>query len=276
MVLTIDILPKILRTNFWFKQKIKQETRQMKEEIINKLKEIEKTKNIKILFAVESGSRAWGMESADSDYDVRFVYHHPIEEYLKIDKAVDCLDYTEGDMDFVGFDIFKFVKLLWSSNPNMIGWLICDELYMGSINPVFKDFALNHFKQISLYHHYRSMCKQNYLKYLKTGDCTTHKKYLYAMRGLINAVYTKQFNKIHPANFEETLALVDINKEVKEKLTEIIKIKKSGVEKDDVGKLPLFDNFIEEFLSSPVPQLEKQYNTNKKLNDELLRIVMGV
>ena len=46
----------------------------MKDLIIQKLKEIEQTENIRILHAVESGSRAWGFPSPDSDYDVRFIY----------------------------------------------------------------------------------------------------------------------------------------------------------------------------------------------------------
>lgn len=61
--------------------------------INEKLMEIEKKENCKILLAVESGSRAWGFASPDSDYDVRFIYVRPKEHYLKLEKGVDlsCL-----------------------------------------------------------------------------------------------------------------------------------------------------------------------------------------
>lgn len=60
----------------------------MQELINQKLQEIEKRENIKILHCIESGSRAWGFASPDSDYDVRFVYVRPIEYYLRLDKNV--------------------------------------------------------------------------------------------------------------------------------------------------------------------------------------------
>ena len=56
----------------------------MKDGIMNICKGLEKKHNIKILFAVENGSRAWRMDSEDSDYDVRFVFVRPIEEYIQI------------------------------------------------------------------------------------------------------------------------------------------------------------------------------------------------
>ncbi len=46
----------------------------MQNVILEKLKYIEEENNVKILYAVESGSRGWGFASRDSDYDVRFIY----------------------------------------------------------------------------------------------------------------------------------------------------------------------------------------------------------
>ena len=53
----------------------------MRDRIMKKLDEIEKTEEVRILLAVESGSRAWGFASTDSDYDVRFIYFRPEDEY---------------------------------------------------------------------------------------------------------------------------------------------------------------------------------------------------
>ena len=84
----------------------------MKEKIVALCKKIEKEHDVFILFAVESGSRLWRMESVNSDYDVRFVYIHNQEKYLGINDPEDVINFTEGDFDLSGFDIKKFGKLL--------------------------------------------------------------------------------------------------------------------------------------------------------------------
>ncbi len=223
-----------------------------KDKIITILKKIEKEKGIKILFAVEAGSRVWRMASKDSDYDVRFIYIRPTKDYLRINKQADVIDTTEGKIDIVGFDIYKFTKLLLSSNPSMIEWLKSDIVYIDESNTqkTLRNFIEAKFNPIALYHHYRSMCKQNYLKYLKSGEMMTHKKYLYAMRGLINAKYVLRYDSIPPINFPSTLdvgsELLEI--EVWEKLIEIIKLKKEGFEKIKISKIHLFEDYIEKFL----------------------------
>lgn len=224
------------------------------QEINKLLTEIEKTKGIKILFAIEAGSRVWRMASKDSDYDVRFVYVRPKKDYLRINKQADVIDTTTDNIDIVGFDIYKFTKLLLSSNPSMIEWLKSDIIYIddGKTKELLKKFIEEKFNPIALYHHYRSMCKQNYLKYLKSGEMMTHKKYLYAMRGLVNAKYVLKYNLIPPISFPSTLdvgsELLEI--EVLNKLLEIIELKKTGFEKIKVSKIHLFETYIETFLKT--------------------------
>lgn len=63
----------------------------MRKTILEKLNEIEKRENIRILHCVESGSRAWGFASPDSDYDVRFIYVRSKDFYLRLDKTRDVM-----------------------------------------------------------------------------------------------------------------------------------------------------------------------------------------
>ena len=60
----------------------------MKDIILRELKKIEEQENVKIIMAIESGSRAWGFASPDSDYDVRFIYVRKEEDYLKLEKKL--------------------------------------------------------------------------------------------------------------------------------------------------------------------------------------------
>ena len=261
----------------------------MKEEIKAKCKQIEKEENIKILFAVESGSRSWRMASSNSDYDVRFVFVRPVEEYIAIDKRGEVIAKAfdkdmqpmsqEGcEVDIVGFDVFKFTKMLSSSNPTVIEWLKSDIVYYGEQNEVFKEYAEKSFKKISIYFHYKSMCKQNYLKYIRSRDNVTYKRYLYAMRGLINAKFIINVGVLPPISFTKTLEQCNafISKNILDKLKEVIESKKSGKEKDIIQNIVKIDNYIEGFLKddSEAPR-EKQLTTKTALDIELKRIVLN-
>ncbi len=78
-------------------------------------------KHVRLLYACESGSRAWGFASTDSDYDIRFLYVHPKDAYLQLDYPQDTLDRIIGDLDISGWDIFKALRLLRKSNPPLVG-----------------------------------------------------------------------------------------------------------------------------------------------------------
>ena len=89
----------------------------MKEVILRKLNEIERAENVRILLAVESGSRAWGFASPDSDYDVRFIYVRPKTDYLRLEPIRDVIEYPLDDvLDINGWDLSKVLRLLRKSN----------------------------------------------------------------------------------------------------------------------------------------------------------------
>ena len=261
----------------------------MKKKIRDLCINLEKEKNIRILFAVENGSRAWRMESNDSDYDVRMVFVRPLEEYIQINPPGDVIEASfdkhgnpcpaEGALiDISGFDIFKYVKMLSSSNPTTIEWLTTDIVYCREQNRVFRDFAVNNFNRISLYHHYKSMCRNNYIKYLKSGNLVTYKKYLYAYRGLINAKWVVFKKTVPPIIFTDALKDMKniLPENVLKKINEIIRLKSEGKEKDIIQNIAEMDNYIEEFLKddSEAPT-EKSHATLNELNKELRRIVMS-
>ncbi|MBI4452804.1 nucleotidyltransferase domain-containing protein [Candidatus Woesearchaeota archaeon] len=260
----------------------------MKEKIKKICQKIEKEKNVQILFAVENGSRAWRISSEDSDYDIRFVFVRSLKEYIQINKPADVINIffdkslnlcspENAFVDFSGFDVFKFVKMLSSSNPTTIEWLVSDIIYYGSRNKVFKEFAIKNFSKISSYHHYKSMCRNNYLKYLKSGSDITYKRYLYSFRGLINAKWVAHFKTVPPIDFNEALneSRVLMPKPIFDKLHDIIKLKLIGREKDIVQNIVKMDNYIESFLKddSEAPT-DKVHATLNMLNDELRKITL--
>lgn len=111
----------------------------MDELILAKLKAIEKKEQVKILYAVESGSRGWGFESKDSDYDVRFIYAHPLDWYLSIENKRDVIEYPVLDsLDISGWDIKKALKLFKVSNPPLYEWLNSPIVYLKGNNFIEK------------------------------------------------------------------------------------------------------------------------------------------
>lgn len=91
--------------------------------IEEKLNEIEQKEDVKILHCVESGGRAWGFESPDSDYDVRFIYVRKADWYLKLDEGRDVIEWQLDDvLDINGWDLQKTLKLLHNSNPTVFEW----------------------------------------------------------------------------------------------------------------------------------------------------------
>ena len=103
----------------------------MEQAIKANLAEIEARENVRIVYACESGSRAWGFPSSDSDYDVRFIYLHPLEWYLSIvDKRDVIEDPITGQLDVNGWDLRKALQLFRKSNPPLFEWLNSPIVYL--------------------------------------------------------------------------------------------------------------------------------------------------
>ncbi len=257
----------------------------MKELINEKLDEIAFQKRINILFAIESGSRAWGMESSDSDYDVRFVYYYPIREYLRLNSPDDLIQKSydkegipmkqEGCfIDIEGKDIFRYMELIKKSNPTCIEWAINEELYLGEQPELLKLWIRDNFNPKALYWHYKSMAKANYRKYIENGNDITHKRYLYVLRGLINARFVTQRGFIPPLRFEKTITRTEIPYQVYKRTFEIIEIKKSGNEKDQIERIPELDFFIEQELDRKDDEPDSRKPNNViPLDDVIWRIL---
>lgn len=258
-----------------------------KKELITKLcKKIENEEKIKILFAVENGSRAWRMDSSDSDYDVRFVFHYPLERYISLNKPKDVISKyydKEGKkhaakgcfIDIVGFDIFKYLQLLASSNPTTIEWLKSDIVYYGKQNKVFQKFAFKYFKKSALFYHYKSLAEQNYKKYIESGANVSYKKYLYVTRGIANAKYVKENNKVPPIELKKVVKELKLPTKIKKTMLNLISLKRKGDEKQRTTRLKDFDDYIEKFIKKDIEKPKIDLKAQKILDKELKRILLN-
>lgn len=239
----------------------------MKNKIQNLLKQIEKDNDINIIFAIENGSRSWGMASKDSDFDVRFVFKRALNDYITLNPVKNVINFafdkdlnpceTQGSLIYIsGFDIYKYLKLLLASNPTTIEWLNSPVVYYGDNNLPLREYMKENFNQERLFKHYFSLFRHNYWEFIQQAKAITYKKYLYSMRGLLNAIYVYEFDKIPPIDLrmtvEEIKALIPDN--VYKKLQEVIEIKSQGLERDVILRIPEFDAFFN-------IELQKEYNS---------------
>ena len=224
----------------------------MNELILNKLSEIEEQFQIKILYAVESGSRAWGFPSPDSDYDVRFIYIHQPQWYLPIDPQGigtkrDVIEVPINDLlDISGWEITKALRLFRKSNPPLFEWLKSDILYyqkysfideLRSLVPVvfYPNASLNH---------YLNMAKNNYRDYLQ-GSEVKIKKYFYVLRPILACKWIEVYNTVPPIDFNELVQSMVSNGELKTAIHLLLERKMGGDEMDIEPRIEVINNFIE-------------------------------
>jgi predicted nucleotidyltransferase len=182
----------------------------MEKRILEKLKEIEAQKGIEILFAVESGSRAWGFTSPDSDYDIRFVFKRPTEDYLDLWEKKDTIEFmTEDDLDGSGWDLKKATLLLAKSNASFLGWLFSPIVYInkGSCLEDMRKLAKENFNPVAGFYHYHSMNK-GFQEQLENEDLKL-KPFFYAIRTALCANWILKQHTIPPVLFTEFYPFLD-------------------------------------------------------------------
>ncbi|ELR72534.1 hypothetical protein C900_01312 [Fulvivirga imtechensis AK7] len=223
--------------------------------IKEKLTEIEKGHNIRILYACESGSRAWGFPSPNSDYDVRFIYAHEPDWYLSLNDRKDTIDIPINDeLDIGGWDIKKALGLLWKSNAPLLEWIQSPIVYKANEQFLLqiRELGSNCFSPIAVMHHYLSMSK----KYLEacTGDQVKLKKYFYALRTTIAGTWIRETGTMPHIEMPEMFSVVD--DVTTKKINELIRIKSGQRESYMHPQEPL----IFEYLSSAIEQNERAAN----------------
>jgi predicted nucleotidyltransferase len=246
----------------------------MKQEAIERIKkkfpEIEQEHNVKILYAVESGSRAWGFESTDSDYDIRFIYAHAKNWYLNILPKRDVIEYPiEDDLDFSGWDLRKTFFLLNKSNPVLFEWLKSPIVYFRNdyfFNTV-DELSKSYFSPISSIYHYLHMANGNFRQYLQNDEVKT-KKYFYVLRPILACLWIEKFNESPPMEFDMLLTLIN-NQELLDKIVELLSRKKSGIELGIEPKIIAINNFIEAELHHFEESVDS-FNPRKKPESNIL------
>jgi len=247
----------------------------IKATIQEKLLEIERQENVCIFYACESGSRAWGFPSADSDYDVRFLYVHPRDWYLSIENNRDVIERPlVENIDLSGWEIRKALRLFRKSNPPLLEWLRSPIVYQQkfSVADKLRNLMPAFYSPRNCFHHYLHMAEGNFREYLR-GETVRVKKYFYVLRPLLGCRWIEAGLGPVPMEFGALVEKVTSSDILKQEIFSLLKRKQSGQELDFEPRIPAISDFIESEIDRLKQQAEQQPllpSQNDKL-DELFR-----
>jgi len=219
----------------------------IKQEIESRLRRLEQEEEVCIFYVCESGSRAWGFPSVDSDYDVRFLYIHPQNWYLSIDYKRDVIERKISDLiDISGWDIRKALKLLRKSNPPLLEWLNSPIVYQQRLDVVEKIKILipEYYSPKSCLYHYLHMAEGNFREYLK-GEIVWVKKYFYVLRPILACKWIEAGYGVVPMEFELLIHRLVEDDKLKAAIHELLRRKREGQELDREPIIPVISEFIE-------------------------------
>ncbi|AQQ69457.1 nucleotidyltransferase [Microbulbifer agarilyticus] len=224
----------------------------VKREILERINRAEKEHGVRVLYAIESGSRAWGFESPNSDYDVRFIYAHPKDWYVAVDleDKRDVIEYPIVDeIDINGWDVRKALKLFSKSNPAFVEWLQSPIVYIerGCFAQKAREILRDIYSVNRGIYHYRSMAKTNYRGYLRE-DIVPIKKYFYVLRPLLSIMWLEKYREPAPIQFEVLRTLIADNIELNGQISDLLQRKKISLEKEMAPKITELNFFIESEL----------------------------
>lgn len=222
----------------------------IKERISMKLQEIEEKENVLILHAIESGSRAWGFASPDSDYDVRFIYVRDVKHYLCLEEQRDVIEWQlDETLDINGWDLQKALRLLHKSNPTLFEWNNSPIVYKTTkqwenlrkvINKYFLDKAG--------LHHYLSTAHSNYREYLK-GETVRLKKYFYVIRPILACKWILEKKCPPPMLFSDLIGAV-LEVEMKPVIKDLLLLKINSPEIGEGKRIDVLNEYIEKNLDN--------------------------
>ena len=210
---------------------------------------VEREEGCRVLLAVESGSRAWGFASPDSDYDVRFFYVRPWDWYLRLERRRDVIERPITDLlDMNGWDLQKALTLLHGANPTVFEWLASPVVYRETpFAKTLQEAARPYFSVKKSLWHYLHMAERNYREYLR-GDLVRAKKYFYVLRPVLACRWVLDRGAPPPMEFE-ALAAACLPPALGPLVEALLTLKRAAPEKKEIPRVEPLNRYLEESLA---------------------------
>lgn len=218
--------------------------------VMMKIREIEEKEKIKVLHVIESGSRAWGFASPDSDYDVRFIYVRNKDYYLSLRENKDFIDWELNEvLDINGWDLKKALQHFHKSNATLYEWSNSPVVYYTTPEwqNIYQSVAANYFACKSALYHYYGTANKNYHEYLM-DDMVKYKKYFYVLRPILACKWIEE-KKCPPLVLFDELINTVLEDDMKAAVVELLAKKIRMSEADKAPVIPVINQYIEEKLT---------------------------
>ncbi|MBK8336710.1 MAG: nucleotidyltransferase domain-containing protein [Sterolibacteriaceae bacterium] len=240
---------------------------------------IERSFDVRVVFACESGSRGWGFASPDSDYDVRFLYVHRLRWYLTVEAQRDVIELPiDDELDIGGWELRKSLQLLRKSNPTLLEWLDSPVVYRADSEVAvrLRELGAHFFNPLKGRYHYLAMAKRNYREHLRS-ERVRHKKYLYVLRPLLAVRWIDAGRGMAPMRFADLVAGTVCDAEVIAEINDLLAIKMRAGEKEYGARRPLLNDLIESELARAGRAIDykKSEGNATQLDDFLFNTVMS-
>jgi predicted nucleotidyltransferase len=225
--------------------------------IVTELDAIEREQDVRILIAVESGSRAWGFPSRDSDYDVRFVYVRKLEDYLSVTERRDVIERPiDAVLDIGGWDLRKALQLLVRSNAVLLEWLTSPVRYRDgvAVSTRLLELARTAANPSALAYHYEHQARRSFAELEGVGEAVRDKSYCYALRSALALLWLRERREAPPMDLPSLLAGLTLDEAVRESIATLVARKLSATEGDLGARLSLLDALIGGALAQPKVQ----------------------
>ena len=241
---------------------------------MSRLERTEREEGVRIVMAIESGSRAWGFASPNSDFDVRFIYVRPADWYLAVDleERRDVIEYPiTDDIDLNGWDLRKALRLFWKSNPGFVEWIQSPITYIeaGQFAETARKLLPAIYACENGVHHYRSMARTNHRGYLQ-ADRVPLKKYFYVLRPLLSVRWIERYGSAAPIEFGKLLHLIDGQTQLLNDIQALLDKKRDAPEMGLAEPVASIDTFIREELErleSSLPEKSQRQESLPLLNE---------
>lgn len=220
----------------------------IEQQIIKTLQKIEHDYDVRILHAVESGSRAWGFHSPNSDYDVRFIYVHKRDWYLNLYPGRDVIELPINQTyDITGWDLKKTLHLAIKSNAVVMEWLQSPIVYKtNDFGKELKSLCTEVFDEKPLIYHYLNLGIRQIDQTWRTSETTQIKKYFYMLRPAMALRWINNHKGVHsvPMNIQVLMAESDVSEDIRSCVNDLIAKKKTCIEKAEIRRIHILDTFI--------------------------------
>ena len=251
--------------------------------IMRQLAAIQAEENVRILFAIESGSRAWGFPSPDSDYDVRYVYVHDEDWYLSIEQGRDVIEKPLiDDWDVNGWDLKKAIGLLLKPNPVLLEWMSSPVHYLWDEAAVsaLQDFADKYITPSSCIAHYYHLGKRTWERNIDGQDQINLKKYFYVLRPALALRWVRMNpDRLPPMNFQKLVDGTDISDETQDEIADLLEKKSKASEVGFGKRIGVLDDIITAEFSwaseTGFPKFPVTYDIMSEANALFRRLLRG-